>query len=317
MPCLARKNCEHVLIAGKTMNFIQKIQEQIQAFFKREAKLDIAKRFEIKRDAISGTMSSFHEAREINTGKKLGLKLLDKEKTDEFEKRFRSLKKPSEGQIALGLKHAHIVETYEFGETSTGQQYILMEYVEGLGLNVVLQERKDLIKGKKLILIRQMLEAIEAVHKAGYVHRDICPRNFIVSPDGNSLKLIDFGLTLPATAAYFQPGNRTGTPLYMAPEIVRRRPTDHRVDIFSFGVTAFYMLAGEHPWPAIDTTGKGALSHDTKAPLDLNTLCPNVNRLLSKIIHQCIAPNPADRPANCEGIVRTLKPLKSEEGGNS
>jgi serine/threonine-protein kinase len=297
------------------MSFFSDLQTKFQSLFKKpNPKIDISTRFELVRDAIDGTMSNFHAARDISTGKTVGLKLLKKDKTEEFEKRWRGLKKPSEGEIALSLKNPRIVETYEYGETTTGLQYILMEFLPGLGLNVVIQDKCKLIMGKKLQLIRQILESIDAVHKAGYVHRDICPRNFIVAPDGNSLKLIDFGLTLPALPAYFQPGNRTGTPLYMAPEIARRRATDQRVDIFSFGVTAFYMLAGEPPWPAVDTTGKGALAHDTIAPASLTELYPKVNRLLAKTIHACLAANPSERPANAETILRTLKPIRFEEG---
>lgn len=291
------------------MNFLEKLQ----SLFKRPQKMDISKRFELTRDAVSGTMSSFHAARDITTGKTVGLKLLDADKTEAFESRFKQLNKPSEGKIAMSLKHPRIVDTYEFGETVTGQQYILMEFVQGIGLNVLLQDKSPLLQGKKLMLLRQMLEALDAVHKAGYVHRDICPRNFIVAPDYNSLKLIDFGLTIPAQAAYFQPGNRTGTPLYMAPEIVRRRNTDQRVDIFALGVTAFYLLSYEHPWPATDTTGKGALTHDTHPPASLVDLYPKVNRMLAKTVHACLSAKPEERPASAEAILRTLKPLKTEE----
>merc|ERR1712023_148687 len=107
-----------------------------------------------------------------------------------------------------------------------------MEYLEGTGLNTLIQESAPVLQGNQLSLIRQMADAIEAVHRAGFIHRDICPRNFIVSPDGENLTLIDFGLTVPDQPEFRQPGNRTGTPLYMAPEIVRRRSTDKRVDVF-------------------------------------------------------------------------------------
>lgn len=285
---------------------------KIQDLFK-DQKVDVSARFELLRDAISGTMSSFHLARDLTTGKHVGLKLLDPEKTAAFESRFKGLKKPSEGQIAMALKHPRIVETYEFGYTKTGLQYIVMEYVQGTGMNVMIPMRDPVLNGNRLILIRQMLEAIDAVHKAGYIHRDICPRNFIVAPDGKSLKLIDFGLTVPAEPAYMQPGNRTGTPLYMAPEIVRRRTTDQRVDIFAFGVTAFYLLAGEHPWPASDTTGKAALQHDTQTPAQLSKLCPGVNPTLAKIVHQCMSPNPADRPQNAEAVAWAIRTVKHED----
>ena len=120
---------------------------------------------------------------------------------------------------------------------------------------------------------RRLTEALDAVHRAGYIHRDICPRNFIVSPDATSLKLIDFGLTLPIKREYLLPGNRTGTPLYMAPEIVRRKPTDLRVDIFALGVTAYQMWTFDFPWPSGDSTGTGALQHDSRAPTPITQYC--------------------------------------------
>ena len=70
------------------------------------------------------------------------------------------------------------------------------------------------------------------------------------------------------------PGNRTGTPLYMAPEIVRRKPTDLRVDIFSLGVTAYQMWTFDFPWPSTDPTGKGALHHDSREPTPITKLGP-------------------------------------------
>ena len=78
--------------------------------------------------------------------------------------------------------------------------------------------------------------------------RDVCPPNYVVAPDAQSLKLIDFGLTLPATPQFMQPGNRTGKPNYMAPEIVKRQSTDVRVDVFAFGVTAYELCTFELPW---------------------------------------------------------------------
>ena len=118
--------------------------------------------------------------------------------------------------------------------------------------------------GQRLVLLRQAAEAIASVHKAGFIHRDICPRNFVVSRDGDSLKLIDFGLTVPATAPFMAPGNRTGTANYMAPEVVRRRATSTRLDVFSFGVTAYELCAFALPWPK--GQGKEAMVHGTEAP---------------------------------------------------
>ena len=180
-------------------------------------------------------MSQFRMARDRKTGDIVGLKILDDEKTQLFESRFQGLGKPSEGEIALQFNHPRIVKTFSHGMTTAGVPYILMEFLEGKGLNSMIIAKSSALEGNRLTLMRQMAEAISAVHEAGFIHRDVCPRNFICNDEATELKLIDFGLTLPAQKEYMQPGNRTGTPQYMSPEIARRRSTDHRVDIFFSG----------------------------------------------------------------------------------
>lgn len=272
-----------------------------------DGKLNIDQRYELLREAVSGTMSSFYMARDRKTGEVVGLKVLDVEKTMFFEARFRGLEKPSEGEIAVQLDHPRIVKTLGFGVTSSGEQYILMEYLDGPGLNSLIKDRSPLLEGNQVQLIRQMADAIGVVHKAGFIHRDICPRNFICSSDAASLKLIDFGLTVPATKEFMRPGNRTGTPNYMPPEIVRRRATDQRVDIFAFGVTAYQLCALELPWPTQDVTGKAAMLHDTQPPVDIRKVCPQLNASLGKLIMQCLQVQPSDRPQTIDEVKRAIK----------
>jgi serine/threonine protein kinase len=293
------------------MGFLEKLKS-LTSYFETN-KLDVSARFEFTREAISGTMSKFRSARDIKTGKIVGLKILDPEKTSLFEERFKQINKPSEGAIAMQIKSPHVVETYEYGETVSGQQYILMEFIEGQGLNTLIQNQDGGLVGNRVSLIKQMAEAIGAVHKAGFIHRDICPRNFIVSEDCKSLKLIDFGLTLPDEREYRMPGNRTGTPLYMAPEIVRRRSTDHRVDIFALGVTAYRLLTWEFPWPGSETSGKAALAHDTDKPTDIFVHRPKLNRALGKAIMQCLERNPAERPESAEQFLQMIRGVSEED----
>src|SRR3954454_16839587 len=93
-----------------------KFLEKFSDMFK-DRRIDVGERFELLREAISGTMSSFYMARDKKTGQTVGLKILDPEKTEAFEARFKALKKPSEGKIAMSLTHPRIVETYEAGTT--------------------------------------------------------------------------------------------------------------------------------------------------------------------------------------------------------
>lgn len=289
------------------MSFLKKLQ----ALFKRKEKLDVAKRFGIMREAVTGTMSQFYMARDHDNGKVVGLKLLDREKTVQFEARFKGLDKPSEGEIAAQIKHPRLVETYEFGETTTGQPYLVMEFCKGVNLSTLIVNKDPVITGRRAGMIRQMAEALDAVHKAGFIHRDVCPRNFIYNAEDDAVKMIDFGLTVPATKEFMQPGNRTGTPMYMAPEVVRRRPTDQRLDIFAFGVTAYQLLTFNFPWPVTDTTGMGAMSHDQQ-PRDILEYRPELNKELAAAVMRCVAPVADRRFPSMSEFLRAIRKVTAE-----
>ena len=268
--------------------------------------LNVSRRFALLHEAISGTMSNFYMARDLNNGQIVGLKILDPKKTVAFEARFKGLQKPSEGEIAAQLKHPCIVETLEYGLTTEAAPYLVMEYLEGPNVNAVLASQDPCLNGRRVHYIRQAAEALAAVHEAGFIHRDVCPRNFLLCNKREDIKLIDFGLTVPATRWFMQPGNRTGTPNYMAPELVRRRPTDQRLDVFAFGVTAYEFCTFELPWLR-GTTGMAAMAHD-QPPIDIREYRPDINPRLAKAIHACIDPEVEKR---CPSINDFLKMIKT------
>ena len=275
-------------------------------------RLDVRARFELMREAISGTMSKFYMARDRRTGQIVGLKILDPEKTAAFEARFKGLGKPSEGAIAVRFDHPYIVKTFEHGLTTEGAQYLVMEYLGGPGMQFVLSTGDRRLEGKRVMFLRQVAEALAAVHAAGFIHRDICPRNLIFTADGQTLKLTDFGLTVPATAPFMAPGNRTGTPNYMAPELVRRQPTDQRVDVFAFGVTAYQICTAQLPWES-GSTGLAAMTHD-RPPTDIRQYRPTINEELARAIHACIEPDLKKRCSSMEAFLRRIKWIEHEDG---
>jgi serine/threonine protein kinase len=287
----------------------------IGQFFKSlldSGKVDIASRYAILREAVSGTMSNFHMARDRETDQIVGLKILDKAKTDALEARFKGLVKPTEGEIATTFKHPRIVQTFSHGITTNDEQFLVMEFLDGPGLNSLIIGRSKLLDGNRLTLARQAAEALEAVHEAGYIHRDICPRNFVCSPDASSLTLIDFGLTLPAEKEFMQPGNRTGTPNYMAPEVVRRKTTDQRLDIFAYGVSMYELFAFQLPWQRGDT-GQAAMSHGMSAPPPLRKFYPKIHPTLEAAIHKCMEAEPDNRFQNITQFLKTISRLQHED----
>ena len=276
-------------------------------------RIDVEGRFARQRTAVTGTMAHFYAAKDREYDDRLvGIKILDIEKMELFEGRFKGLKKPSEGEIALSMHHPTVVETYEVGLTMKGQPVLIMEYIAGPSMqNIVVQRQEEHVSGRRLKLIRDMAEALKYVHSKEYIHRDICPRNFICMPGSTAVKLIDFGLSVPATPAFMVPGNRTGTPLYMSPEIVRRRATDKRVDIFSFGITCYCLISFEHPWQGEILNGRAALYHDTLPPKELLERCPNVDPRLSRAIMHALQPAVGERTATMDQFLQSIRSVET------
>ncbi len=271
-------------------------------------KVNIDERFERMRYSSSGTMSNFFVARDRENDKVIGVKLCDADKVKFFENRFRGLNKPTEGEIAMSMRHPLIVETYEYGMSTKDEPFLLMEFIEGPSLQKIVADRNEAaVAATRLNLIRDMAESLNYVHHREFIHRDICPRNYICLPDISGLKLIDFGLTVPATPAFMAAGNRTGTPLYMSPEVVRRRPTDKKVDIFSFGISCYCLCTFEFPWLTSQTSGRAALHHDTTAPTDIMVARPDLDPRLGRAIMQAFNPKLHERTASLDVFLRQIQ----------
>ncbi len=277
------------------------------------SKLHVPSRYALLRAGVAGTMSKFYVARDLRTEQIVGLKILDKEKTRAFEARFKGLTRPLEGEIATSFDHPRIIKTLEYGLTTNDEQYLVMEFIDGPNLNAALVGQDPALEGRRLRFIRQAAEALAAVHEAGFIHRDVCPRNFLLCKNREDIKLIDFGLTIPATRPFMLPGNRTGTPNYMAPELVHRQPTDKRVDVFAFGVTAFELLTGELPWLR-GTTGMAAMTHN-QPPADIRQYRPNIHPKLAKAVYACLESDPAKRCPSIEQFLRAVWGLEQEDEG--
>ena len=276
-------------------------------FFSRlfggSGRVDLWKRFERLRESTSGTMSTFYKVRDTRTGEIRGLKVVDRAKAAPVEGRYRGLGKPTEGEIGMAISGPNIGRTLEAGVSTDGDPFIVQEFIEGTLLHTVLSGKQPLEPARRLDLVRQAAEAVAVVHKAGFVHRDLCPRNFMLRPDGR-LVLFDFGLTVPDKPVFLQPGNRIGTPNYMAPEVVRRRQADKRLDVFSFGVTAYEICTLDSPWPR-GSSGKAALAHDTP-PVHIRDRWPEIPPPLADAIMACIAADPAQRPATMEAFLARI-----------
>lgn len=279
-----------------------------EKFFSKKpahAQTDISRRFNLIGRVGQGSMSKVWKAVDLQSGRTVALKVLDKEKTQRFEERFKGLNKPSEGEIALTLNHPNIVRTFEFGWTTEDEMFLVMEFVEGVGLALLVDLQNEEMKRYRLRYMIQIGEALNHFHQQNWIHRDICPRNIMVS-DEKSVRLIDFGLVVPNTPEFRRPGNRTGTASYMAPELIKRQPTDQRLDIFSYAVTCFEMYTRRFPWDAALTID-AVLQHINKPPVEITTLVQGIDKQIAAAIMKGLKANPDERWQKVSEMVAEIR----------
>ena len=269
--------------------------------------INVERRFELLGRTGQGSMSKVYRARDRNTGRMVCLKLLDAEKTAKFEARFAGLKKPSEGEICTMLKHPNIVKTLEYGITTAKEPYLVMEFVDGVGLNFLIENKSPKLEGHRVDYMAQLADGIEALHRLGFLHRDVCPRNVMVTNEG-VVKIIDLGLAIPYRPEFCKPGNRTGTTNYLAPELIKRQTTDHRVDMFALGVTAYETFAGTTPWEKAASL-QMLLSHMNSPARDPREIRKDLDAATAKFLIKSVEREPARRfqnPAEFREALRAL-----------
>jgi serine/threonine protein kinase len=256
--------------------------------------IELRKRFDLIARVGQGSMSKVWKARDRSLGRVVCLKLLDKEKTAKFEARFPgAIHKPKEGAVCVSLRHKNVVQTFEHGLTTEGEPYLVMELIEGDGLNLLVETRSPRLDGCRIDFLSQMADGLEYLHGQGFLHRDICPRNVMVTRE-NVIKLIDFGLTIPNRPEFCKPGNRTGTPNYLAPELIRRVATDKRVDLFALGVTAYEVFTHTLPWERAQSL-QTLLSHMNSPGRDPRDFRPDLDQATAAFLIKAVARDPRER----------------------
>jgi serine/threonine protein kinase len=290
------------------VGFLSSLKNLFSAGSKNRLKvIDVKKRFDLMGRTGQGSMSKVWRARDHSLGRIVCLKLLDKEKTAKFEARFPGLKRPMEGAVCVSLRHKNVVQTYEYGLTRQGEQYLVMELIDGMGLNFLIETKSRDLEGNRINFLSQLADGIEYIHQQGYLHRDICPRNIMVTKEG-MVKIIDFGLTVPYRPEFCKPGNRTGTPNYLAPELIKRVTTDHRVDMFALGVTAYEVFTATLPWDKAESL-QTLLSHLNSPGRDPRERRLDMDKATAKFLMKAIERDPRDRfqtPAEFRAALQAL-----------
>ncbi len=271
---------------------------------------NLQRRFALVSETVRGSMSRVYRAIDNQTGRTVCLKTQLREKNQAAVARASTHQaRPPEGEIASQFIHPHIVRTFEYGNSTQGEHYLVMEYIDGVSLQYIREARLGRT-ADKVELLAQAAEGLAAVHAAGFIHHDINPRNFLVNRE-HQVKLIDFGLSVPNTPAFCRPGNRTGTLQYMAPELLRREPIDERIDIFAFGVLAFELLTDRLPYDANNSTTM-MLQRINTEPLDPAVVKPKLSDEVCQILRKLTARRKDQRWASMSNLAEALRSVPAK-----
>lgn len=283
------------------MNFLNRLFGKSR----RVEKVDIEKRFVLHNRIGQGSMSKVWKATDSLTGGIVVVKVLDKAKLVRLNQRFVGMAKPTEGQIAVVLNHPNVVRTLSHGITTNDEEFLVMEYLDGVNMTYLVETQNQRMKENCIWYCIQIGEGLIYLHENDWIHRDLCPRNIVVTNE-EVVKLIDFGLMVPNTPEFRKPGNRTGTANYMAPELITRQTTDNRIDIFSYAVTCYEMFTGRLPWPAADTL-ESVLHHVNQPPEKIKIHAPDLDDQIAQTIMTGLRRDPNDRWRTVRRMVNELR----------
>lgn len=258
-----------------------------------------------------GAMGVTYKAVDINLDAPVALKLIRCQDLGEKEMRARFVR---EAKAAAALRHPHVATVFHLGEQE-GDFFYAMEFVEGETLEAKIRREGMLPPVVALSIARQVASALAAAARLGIVHRDIKPSNIMLQTDaaGDQIhaKVIDFGLAKTVentsdeageTRTMLTRGGFLGTPHFASPEQLEEKELDARSDIYSLGVTLFYMLAGQTPFSG--SIAQVMSQHLYREPPmeRLANQPPSVLRLVEKLLQK----DPANRPADGGEVVRLI-----------
>lgn len=262
-------------------------------------------RYRIDARLGEGAMADVYRAFDPGIGRTVAIKVLKPDLARDPALRQRFLR---EARAAGALNHPHVATIYDVGEAD-GSGYIAMELVDGRPLDAVLADGRMPYE-RVLSLGAQLADALAYAHGQGVVHRDVKPSNILLSADGRTAKLLDFGVARVGESeslAKTQAGQLVGTPRYMSPEQALGRPVDHRADLFSLGAVLYEMVTGKVAFPGqgIATLALQIAEGQVEPIAHSAADCPaGLRRIIDKLLAKKPDARFADGRVLCEALLR-------------
>ncbi len=270
----------------------------------------LAGEFEVEREIGRGAMAIVYKATEIELARRVALKVLPPSAPGSkvVAERFKR-----EARLAASLDHANIIPVYRVGQAGS-THFIVMKYVDGRGLDEILEAQGPLPIAVVLHVMRAAISALAYAHDQGIVHRDVKGGNIMVDREGRVL-VADFGIARAMEdASMTATGSVVGTPFYMSPEQCAARRIGPQSDQYSIGIVAFQMLTGFVPFNA--ETLPGIMHHHFYTPVpDLADSRTGVPPELLTVINRALSKKPDQRYATTDAMLEALDavPFSAED----
>ncbi|HEX3942351.1 MAG TPA: protein kinase, partial [Acidobacteriaceae bacterium] len=260
-------------------------------------------RYEVIAELGRGGFGQVFRCLDPNLGTPVAIKILTADGDAGMMVRFRN-----EAATSRRLKHPNIVAIYDFGEQDA-VPYIVMELLEGEDLHRVIEARRPLSLLHKIGILSQMAAGLGHAHNEGIIHRDVKPANVMLLHDG-TVKMMDFGIALitQSTHSRLTPrGAVIGTFRYMAPEQFRGGEPDVRSDIFSYGLIAYELLSGVHPFFATEAAAQMYNILNVQ-PVPIRQFCPDCPVELQTLLARLLLKDPDLRYQSLDDVLADLEP---------
>ncbi|XP_037233525.1 hormonally up-regulated neu tumor-associated kinase isoform X2 [Falco biarmicus] len=246
----------------------------------------------IGRKLGEGSFAKVREGLHVLTGEKVAVKVIDKKRAKKDTYVTKNLRR--EGQIQQMIRHPNIAQLLDILETENSY-YLVMELCPGGNLMHKIYEKKRLEEHEARKYIRQLILAVEHLHRAGVVHRDLKIENLLLDED-NNIKLIDFGLSNCAgILGYSDPfSTQCGSPAYAAPELLARKKYGPKIDVWSIGVNMYAMLTGTLPF-TVEPFSLRAL-YQKMVDKEMNPFPTQLSAAAVNFLRSLLEPDPAKRP---------------------
>jgi serine/threonine-protein kinase len=224
----------------------------------------------------------------------------------------------NEARTAASLKGEHIARVYDVGLLETGEPYLVMERLDGIGLDEFIQQRGPLSQGEAVDIVLQACEGLAEAHAVSLVHRDIKPANLFLArrPDGQFvLKVLDFGIAKRLLESdrkgLTDPGSSMGSPWYMSPEQMKDSSTvDQRADVWSLGVLLFELLTNERPFSgeSVPQVCANVLTANAPVPSEKR---PDIDAALDSVVLLCLEKDAEKRYPSVAALAEDLRRFAS------